>query len=592
MRFIVFDAECYFDSEYTFKKLSTEEFVRHPKFELHGAAIKEFADQPAFWLNDTQLREWLNRQDWSDIFLVSHHAQWDHFALSHHYNVRPKMSGCTLSMSRLCLGNHLSVALDAVRKHFNMPLKTTPYNLFRGLYWREMTPQVQQLVAEGACDEVESIWKIFGLLYPQFPKEELGCIDLTIKMFCQPTLRADLTKLATVWTDEVTKKSALLKDLNVTEADLQSAERFAALLRAEGVEPATKTGKNDSTIYAFAKTDPFMKELQEYEDDRVRMLAEARLGVKSTLLQTRAETIGWMGRRGALCIYLRYAGAHTSRWSGGDNSNWQNGVPAINDAILPPEGYALIKPDASQVECRLLNFVAGQEDKIADFRLGRDPYVGVAEAFCGHPVNKKDHPDLRQAGKVVELQAGYGSGGEKIRATLRNKAGIIITPEDGEKYKWAYRNTHPRVTDLWKEAGEILADLAAGRSVEWGPVVIADHRIWLPNGIPLIYETLEWYIDEEIGDKYWRLKTRSRWHKMYGAKLVENLIQALARLVVSQAMLRIDKLGYRIVNMRHDDLWILVPEDGREITHAEKCRLEMCREPVWLPGIPLDAELH
>jgi DNA polymerase len=410
-------------------------------------------------------------------------------------------------------------------------------------------------------------------------------------MFTEPTLRADLDKLADVWTSEATKKGARLKALGITTEDLQSAEKFATLLRAEGIEPATKPGKKGD-IYAFAKTDPFMKELQEDEDERVRTLAEARLGAKSTLLQTRAETIGWMGRRGALCIYLRYAGAHTSRWSGGDGANWQNGVPAINDAIFPPDGYELKKPDASQVECRLLNFVAGQEDKVEDFRLGRDPYVGVAQEFCGHPVNRIDHPELRQAGKVVELQAGYGSGGEKIRATLRNKAKIIISPEEGEKYKWAYRNTHPRVVDLWKDGNDILADLANGRDADWGPTKIHDRRIWLPNGIPLIFETLEWHIDTESDDKYWRLKTRNGWQKMYGAKLVENLIQALARVVVSQAMLRIVNLGYRIVNMRHDDLWILVPKDGNESRHTEVCRLELCRTPTWLPGIPLDAEVH
>ena len=591
MRFIVIDLESYFDSDYTFKKLNTEQYVRHEKFELHGAAIKEHADQAAYWLDEPKLRIWLKQQDWSDVFLVSHHAQWDHFALSHHYDVHPKMSGCTLSMARLLLGNHLSVSLDAVRKHFSMKLKTTPYNLFKGLHWKQMEPQVQRLVAEGACDEVESIWKIFGILYRQFPAEEMSVIDTTIKMFSEPTLRADLGMLAKVWTDEAANKGRRLKELNVTKEDLQSAERFAGLLRAEGIEPATKQGKK-GPIYAFAQHDPFMVELQENDDERIRTLAEARLGAKSTLLQTRAETIGWMGRRGALCCYLRYAGAHTSRWSGGDGTNWQNGVPAINDAILPPAGYDIIKPDASQVECRLLNFVAGQENKIEDFRLGRDPYVGVAEAFCGHPVNRIDHPELRQAGKVVELQAGYGSGGEKIRTTLRNKAKILISSEEGEKYKWAYRNTHPRVVDLWKQGNNVLADLANGRDAEWGPTKIHDKRIWLPNGIPLIFETLEWHIDDETNDKYWRLKLRSGWHKMYGAKLVENLIQALARVVVSQAMLRIKDLGYRIVNMRHDDLWILIPKDGNESRHTEICRLEMCRTPTWLPGIPLDAEVH
>jgi len=121
---------------------------------------------------------------------------------------------------------------------------------------------------------------------------------------------------------------------------------------------------------------------------------------------------------------------------------------------------------------------------------------------------------------------------------------------------------------------------------------IRDQRIWLPNGCPLLYDTLEWHKDAETAETYWRMRTRNGWTKLYGAKLVEQTTQALARVLISQAMIRIKKLGYRIVNSEHDSIWILVPKDGREKEHAEICRQEMIRVPDWLPEIPLDAELH
>lgn len=598
MIFAVLDIESYFDSEYTFDKMSTEQYVRDPRFEAHGAAIKWSANTPAQWYDEKRLRWILKETDWSEIFLVSHHAQWDHFALNHHYDARPAMSGCTLSMARLMLGNHLSKSLEAVRKHYGIPPKTTPYNLFRGKHWHQLTPHEQQLVAEGACDEAESIWTIFGLLMRDgFPPEELTLVDLTIKMFSQPCLRADTELLATIWEKEEKAKAKRLADLKVDLAELNSANKFAALLRAEGIEPETKEGKK-GPIYAFAKTDPFMESLLEDEDERVRGLAEARVGAKSTLLQTRAENWGFMASRGDLCVYLAYAAAHTSRWGGGDLSNFQNPPPALNKAIMAPEGFLLAAPDASQIECRLLNFIAGQEDKIEDFRQGRDPYVGVAEAFCGHRVTKETHPELRQAGKVVELQAGYGSGGEKIRRTLRIKAGILITPEEGELYKKAYRDTHPKVVELWKTGGRMISRLAGGEPTSWGPTEIRKQKLVLPNGIPLDYSTLEFYrpsADEEITnqydrDGYWRLRSRKGWTKIYGSLLVENLIQALARVVVSQAMIRIARKGYRIVGMKHDDLWILIPRDGHENQHLQDCLDEMSVTPVWLPGLPLSAE--
>jgi DNA polymerase len=90
------------------------------------------------------------------------------------------------------------------------------------------------------------------------------------------------------------------------------------------VEPETKITEKENEIYAFAKSDSFMQELLQHENPRVVALAEARLGVKSSLLQTRAETLGYMARRGPLCVYLKMYGAHTTRWAGGDASNFQN----------------------------------------------------------------------------------------------------------------------------------------------------------------------------------------------------------------------------------------------------------------------------
>src|SRR5215472_11246251 len=101
--------------------------------------------------------------------------------------------------------------------------------------------------------------------------------------------------------------------------------------------------------------------------------------------------------------------------------------------------------------------------------------------------------------------------------------------------------------------------MACNISHQWGPVRVeatdrGTRRIILPNGAPLIYDSLEWYIDPEIGDQYWRVKKRNGWTKLYGAKLVENLIQALARVLTGQAMIRIARLGYRILTMSHDDV--------------------------------------
>jgi DNA polymerase III epsilon subunit-like protein len=164
MRFVVLDLETYFADDYTLSRMTTEAYIRHPRFQAHGAAIKWSKDHAAKWYDEPALRYVLSQEDWSDVLLIHHHAHFDGLILSHHYGVCPAMYGCTLSMARLLLGNHISVSLDSVRAQFGIPSKKTPYNLFRGKHWDELDLATRTLLAEGCADEVESIWKIFGML--------------------------------------------------------------------------------------------------------------------------------------------------------------------------------------------------------------------------------------------------------------------------------------------------------------------------------------------------------------------------------------------------------------------------------------------
>lgn len=432
-----------------------------------------------------------------------------------------------------------------------------------------------------------------------FPMEELMLIDATIRMFTEPKLIGNTELLGKIWRDEQARKSALLAELGVTGEDLRSNETFAALLRQEGVEPEFKPGKADKegkerNIYAFAKTDDFMRELVDHEDERIATLAEARLSEKSNLTQTRSERLGWCSTRGAMPVYLNYCGAHTTRWSGGDKVNWQNftrGSP-IAKAIEAPPGHAVVVNDASQIECRILNEVAGQTDVIERFRRHEDPYIAIASQFYGFAVTKANEKE-RGTGKQLELSCGYGCGGPTIVKTAKKGTygpPVYLSDEEGVRARDTYRLSHAAVVGLWAVAGDVLKKLHSGLQFDWGPLTIKDKRIWLPNGAPLIYETLEWYTDPETGDQFWRMRTRKwSWAKMYGAKLVENVIQALARLHVSQAWLRCKGVGLDMVSMEHDKLIALVREHEAQAAF-DFMKTEMSRPPEWLPNVPLDSE--
>jgi hypothetical protein len=587
---ITLDSETYFDDAYTLKKMTTEEYIRDPRFECLGWGVRyktKFDYSERLWLTHDEFIPWAATVDWQNTAVLCHHAHFDGLILSHHYGIHPKFFLDTLSMARMVHGNHVSASLGSLSKLYGLEPKSVPYDLFKGKHYNDLDSNTRRLLAEGCLHDVELTWDIFRGMAPGFPKEEFELINLTTLMFTMPVLQGDLDLLGKVWLDEQKRKKDLLSELALDKQDLQSSDKFAGLLRAEGIEPETKTSPKGNQIYAFAKTDEFMKELLENEDERVRGLAEARLGLKSSLNQARAERIGGSASRGSLPIYLSYCAAHTGRWGGGDSLNWQN-LPrggSLRKAILPPKGWKIAVADLSQIECRLLNFLAGQEDIIELFKNKGDPYVKLASKIYGFEVNKRDHPSERGTGKQGELSCGYGCGPPKFQQTAR--LGIYGPPiqlsiNEAEHAVSVYRETHLAVTDYWKTAGRMISRIAGGHPIQWGPMEIRDKRIWLPNGACIIYDTLEYDNDA----REWRYKTRKGWNKLYGAKLCQHVCEALGRLIIGQAALRLYKRGYRMVMTSHDEGSFLVREDEELNVILE----EFKREPTWLPGCPVDAE--
>lgn len=579
------DAETFFSDLFSLSRLTNEQYIRSSEFEVHGWAVRDPKGNQFWFERDTitQLKPQLEQGA-----ILAHHAHFDLFILNHRYGIRPKAILCSLSMARLLIGNHLSVSLDSLAKHFGLAAKIVPYSLFKNKHWHELTPEVQQQVAQGALHDVSLTWDLFQILAKTFPPKEYVVVDSTVRMFTEPVLRADVDRLADIWEAEAKHKLDLKANLGVTADQLQSAEQFASLLRAQGVEPETKTSPKGNEIYAFAKTDPFMQDLLQDQDPIIRGLAEARLGEKSTFLQSRAETLGHTASRGAMPVYLFYCGAATTRWSGGDKVNYQNLDSELENCILPPEGYWAFAPDASQIEARLGNWLAGQTDKVEEFRRGEDPYVAVASRFYGRPINKKDHPQERQVGKVLELQCLFGSGAEKIRATLRNQAGILLSPEDALRARDAYRDTHPAVVDCWKACNRLIARLAGGEPLQFGPFIVETGKLYIP-GEPAMLYILEYHRDEETPGGYWRRKSRYGWQKTFGSKIFENAVQYAHRIIITDALVRLAKLGYRSLSNKHDSLWFAIPKNNDAEKHREIILREMCVPPPWAPDLPLDA---
>lgn len=463
----------------------------------------------------------------------------------------------------------------------------------------------------------------------RFPLEEFEVMSDMVKMFTEPMLEADTELLAQIWEREETAKRDRAQSLDIDRAELRSDAKFQALLETAGVEIEYKDGKN-GLIPCFAKSDQFMKDLQDDIDPHVRALAEARIGESSTLMQTRAERMAWMASRGKLCVYLNYAGAGTLRPSGGDKMNWLNlkRNSDLRKAIMAPDGYLLGPCDASQIEVRVAAVLAGEERLLRMFRDGQDPYIDIASEFYGEKIYKPKKGDPREvemstkrgAGKQAILMCQYGAAAKRYRATA--KAGTYGPPidmslEEAERHVSIYRQTYPAICarpdrqhlggpqthpdypegGYWSQCSRMLARIAGGDPVQWGPFLVKNKRLYHPGGAPMIYDTLEFYKPqphEDVKDferrGYWRVRTRSGYKTMHGPKLLQNQCESVSRLIVTQAQIRCARMGYRALNHPYDELLFLIPDDGHAEEHLERCRLEMCKTPTWLPGITLDAD--
>ena len=587
MQILTLDFESYFDDDYSLSKLTTEEYIRNPRFETLGCAF--YFEGKGRWINGPELRAFFDTIDWSATSVLCHHAHFDGLILSQHFGVRPGIWLDTLSMARYIHGNHIGISLASLADYYGLAPKSVPYQLFKGKRFADIDQLTLNELADGAIRDCEDTYKLFLELSKQFPECEYPIIDITVRMFTEPRLVGDQALLLDIQQKEIDHKQSLIDALGVTKKQLGSNETFSNLLRSEGIEIEYKQGKN-GPIPAFAKTDDFMRALQNSENETVSALADARLSVKSSIVETRSKRIYDMSTRGPLAVYLYYAGAHTRRWSGGDSTNFQNlnRGSAIRRGIRAPEGFLLAKPDQSQGECRILNWFAGQLDVVERFRQGSDPYIGIASKFYGRPITKSD-PAERGTGKQLELSCGFGAGAEKIVITAaRGTYGppVHLSAQDGVRAKDLYRSEHANVVRLWQVAGDILGYLASGRSFDWNVLYGEGGRLFHPGGNWLDYTGLRW--DGE--SREWRLRSRFGEVKIYGAKLVENVIQWLSRIVTSEAMAVLRSYEYPIVGMSHDDIWLLIPKNSDIEAHRKFIETTMSGEPSWAPGLPLASE--
>jgi len=596
MMVLTIDFETYYDREFSLSKLTTEEYIRDPRFETIGVGVKK-DDGYTVWFSGTkkQTKSFLNQFPWGDSVAVAHNAVFDMAILNWCYDIRPKRIVDTLSMAR-ALG-HGSVSLKALAEFYKLGVKGTEVVNALGKRRLDFTAAGLETYGDYCRNDADLTYDLFSKLGAGFPLNELKLIDLTIRMFTEPVLELDESILIAHLADVKEKKASLMSKMLISKEQLMSNPQLADVLRSLGVEPPTKTSlTTGKETHAFAKNDEEFKALLEHENVIVQAVVAARLGVKSTLEETRTERLIGIAERGSLPIPLRYYAAHTGRWGGDDKVNMQNlpRTSPLKKAILAPEGYVFIDSDSSQIEARTLAWLAEQEDLVTAFANGEDVYKIMAAK-----IYRKDEKDItkdeRFVGKTTILGAGYGMGAAKFQAQLKN-FGVNTELAECQHIISTYRDTYEHVPELWQEAGSAIKAMVDNKTTTLGrkDVLLVDGAkgIRLPNGLYLHYPNLREHEDEETKKREFVYDTKKGkaviLTRIYGGKLIENVCQALARIVIGEQMLKVAR-RYRPVMTVHDAIAVLAPKDTADEAQAyvETC---MKMRPTWGMDLPLNCE--
>lgn len=476
-RLVSLDFETFYSADYTLKKMSTSEYVRDKRFKAQMVGIKIGYGKTKIY-PAAKIKAALAAINWTTHSLLAHNAQFDAFILSHHYGIHPAFVYDSLAMARGLHSNDIGAGLDEVSIFYGGAGKIadTLESTKGVLVWDKALNDKAGIYC---ANDVDEMFRVFCLMLPKMPADEIDLIHLITTMFTSPVLRVDIPRVEKELERELERREKLMyaavdpaqhdiggelydkdvwkvllktkaeRELEGVERDMQiikriigSNEKFADLLRAEGVEPPVKVSdawikldKEDREseeglarkyTYAFAKDDakfinlpldveswgldlddPGDVQKMAVKQTRLQALVDVRIAVKSTTNITRAERFLEAGRDGMpLPVGYAYSRAHTHRLGGNNKMNMQNLTRGgeLRLSILAPKGYQMCVQDSGQIEARVNGWLWGQHDLLDSFRAadtgtGKDAYCNFGDSIYGRDITKEDKME-RFVGKV------------------------------------------------------------------------------------------------------------------------------------------------------------------------------------------------
>ena len=593
MNLITLDFETYFDSHVSLTKLTTMDYVRHEKFKVWGVGIKINHDATE-WYGEEEAEDALRSIDWDNTTLIAHNTPFDGYILTRYYKLIPKYYVDTAAVARaLHPGQSARLKDVAIRLFPNDETMRKGDELIdaKGIY--DLPPDIEEALGGYCIQDVDLTYALYHQMLQQMPQSEMDLIDLTCRMFCEPNLIVNRESLTKFRDDTIAASEAAIQAAKINRKILSSNKQFAEYIQNTlKIVPPTKTSPTTyKTIPALGKNDKAFTQMQNMYPEH-KLIWDARKAVKSRINETRAQRfLDATHEDGTISVPLRYYAAHTGRFGGTEKINMQN-MPRkspLRKALTAPKNKLVFVADLSNIEARMLAWLADEQSLLEQYKNGEDVYANLAQDIYKRPINKDDHPLERFVGKTAVLGLGYGMGAAKFQTTLEAGAmgpPIKFSTQEATDVVHTYRTTYPGIPLLWTKLETKLANtINPAFYEEWHGLTFANQKILLPNGLSLQYRNLRY----EAGKLTYDNRTKE---STWGGRITENVIQALSRIIVTDAMLRIQKdkaLNAKVVLTVHDEIVLISNANDPDVT-MEKLISHMCTPPCWALNIPLNAE--
>jgi DNA polymerase len=624
---VVIDFETYYDNEYSLRKMTCEQYVRDPRFEVLLTAVKfpQLSDDVHICTGREQAQRVFDvlRACAQPVEIIAHNAAFEGMVMAEVFGFIPAAYADTLSMARPFNEADRPLSLAALSQYYLLGEKGEEVLDAKGKRLADFTPYSLRAY-EGYCrNDVELTWKLYRVLRPCLSPQDMAVISGTVRAsaVAQVVLDAGLLQAAAqrYAEDEKQQTQETAALLGVPAAGLpatvRSRQKFADLLRTLGAEPglkASKTAKDAAgapkQTLALGKDDEAFMALLAHDSPQVRAAAALKVSLGSSINRTRVASFLGIASRGKMPVPLIAFGAGSGRWAGTQKVNLQNlpkhgGDLVLRRAMGAPKGYAIVSCDLAQIEARRMAAQAGERVMLSVFAQGGSPYAQFGTALFGYEVSKHGGTDDEYAlAKKAVLSLQYGMAGGTFFDRVR-VGGLPYDRDFCDKAVQAYREKYPHNAAFLTSCQAAAQAVIYGGNFRFGVggmYVARKGEIVLPDGWVLRYPNVRKARGKDgepelnqFGQEQWLFTRRygGESKALYRGIVANNVTQASAtRIIMAQAYRLKERYGLDWIAQVHDEFSFLVPLSELE----EQCfQIETCMRwrPAWAQETPIDCEL-